>query len=749
MLLAVGAWLSGLLADTAVGRAVDAGWKQLRKDDWASRLGTSASRAAGRGWARKTTTRWLRSPGVRDRLGQRLPETAIATDMSEQLLAHAPRLFQRHRYTGPALAETSQLIAHEIERRFVKSLDAPEAVGVALDRTLPVLDHLASSEMSGPEQEALFAGLPVLVRRRAKELQAEDPRGTIRLVKHLTRGDVPRADAAEELLAEPVPEWVHRLPDLVWVLLAENAAAYMRPALARDLFVRAADLGVPIRAYWLLRAAVCEKALANLEGANQLVDRAAGLVGSEHQLVRLSRAWINEDWEACLAAASEVKEVELGGFFMPFYRAAALSQLLRIDEALLAIDQALRHEAESSTSLMLKARLLLARGTRADGLVRDGDLKEAFELARRARDLRRQWAANSGECVDVMIDAELLRGKRDAAFGLGLRPPDGTATEEEARYAGVLEVVGLLAVDRGRNELARQAADQLPAGSPGRLLIEGVLAVATGQHEVGKGMLMEALRTANDPAQKAKAIRALATAGVWPIPGQEETLKSTGDDTRYLEGLARLKQGRLADAVAILEPLTHELRAAAELLAEVHEARRDPDRAVAVFDAAAEWFGDPDLKAQAAFVLADVRRDQEALDRGVDALRHLFLSSPLQRKVRRMMADVGWRLRNFPEVRAQARALLADVPDDVDTQWLLAASEAALGNFVEAWVTIGRYHLQPRHEVEACVWLDTASRRIPITEWLPPAHDLLAKFGGGGQYAAMFRQRTEGRLHTE
>jgi tetratricopeptide (TPR) repeat protein len=658
-------------------------------------------------------------------------------------------VFHRQRYSPAAIAETSRLIAQEIGRRFVQSLDAPEAVSVALTQTLPVLDQLASGELSVLEQEALFAGLPVLVRRRARELQAEDPRGAIRLVKHLTRADVSRADAIAELLAEPVPEWLLRLPDLVWVLLAEDASGYLLPALARDLFVRASKVGVPNRGYWLLRAAVCEKALGNIEGVNDLIEQAGGLLGSDHQLVRLTRAWINEAWEDCLSAASEGNEIELGGFFMPFYRAAALSQLQRIDEALVAIDEALGHEGESSTSLTLKARLLLFRGSRADGLVRDADLKAAVDLARRARDLRRQWGANSGECVDVMIDAELLRGKREAAFALGLRPPDGTATEEEARYPGVLEVVGLLAVDRGRNELALQSADQLPIGSPGRLLIEGALAVATGDREVGTNVLVEALRGATDPTQKAKAIRALATAGVWPPPGSEQTLKSMTDDARYLEGLARLKQGRLDDALAILEPLANELRGAAELLAEVHEARRDPDRAVAVFDTAAERFGEPDFKAQAAFVLADAGRYQDALDRGVDALRYLFPSSPLQRKVRRMMANVSWLLRNFREVRAQARALLADVPDDEDAQWLLAASDAQLGDLEQAWLTIKRYGLQPRHDLEACVWLDAASSQVSVSEWLPVANDLLATFSDWTQYSARFREVVQRRVHTD
>jgi tetratricopeptide (TPR) repeat protein len=744
VLLAAGVKVWALLADTAAGKAIDAGWKRLRKDNWTIRLGNSASRAAGRGWARRRLIRWFRSPGVREQLEHRMSEAAIDSAISQYLRDHRPLLFNRTRYSSQALAETSRLIAHEVERRFVGSLDAAESVSVALDRTLPILDHLAATELSSPELEALLGALPVLVRRRARELLAEDARGTIRLLKQLARVDVPRAGAIQELLAPPIPDWVQNLPDLVWVLLAEDASAYLLATLARDLFVRAADLGVPTRGWWLLRAAICEKALGHIGQANDLVDRAGELLGAHHQLVGLCRAWIAEDWKTCLAAASETKEVEIGGFFMPFYRAAALSQLQRGDEALEEIDQALRHEPESSTCLLLKARLLLVRGSRADGLVRDRDLKEAFELANRARGLRRQWGAISGECVDVMIDAELLRGKRDAAFALGLPPPEGTATAEEATYPGVLEAVGLLAVDRKRTDLAQQAADQLPVGSPGRLLIEGVIAVGAGQGALGKEMLMEAVRQATDPAQKAKAIRALATAGVWPPPASIEMLESM-DDRRYLEGLARFKQGRLADAIAILEPLSKGLRGAAELLAEVYEAQHDPDGAVAVFDAAAEQFGEPDFKVQAAFVLADARRNQEALDRGADAMRHLFPSSPLQRKVRRMMANVSWRLENFREVRAQARALLADVPDDADAQWLLAGSEAKLGVPADAWATMRRYNMHPRHELEACVWLGVASLQVPLTEWLPIAHDLLAQFGGG-QYAAMFKELSDRRL---
>jgi len=668
----------------------------------------------------------------------------IAVRINQYFADHRPLIFHRKRYSSEAAGETSRLLAHEIERHFVASLEAPEAVSVALDRTMPILDHLASGELSRLELELLLAGLPIGVRRRAVELLALDMRGTTRLLKQLGRDDVARAKALEELVAPPVPDWIQNMPDLVWVLLAEYAAAYVRPALARDLFIRAADLGVPVRGRWLLRGAICEQALGHVKGSNDLIGRAAELLGPDDVLVRLCQAWVKEDWSECLAVATEIRDAEIAGFFIPFYRAIALSQLTRTDEALLAIDEALRHEPESSNSLLLKARLLLVRGTRAEGLVRDRDLKEAFELARRARDFRRQWGSISGECVDVMIDAELLRGKRESAFALGLRPPEGAATDDEAAYPGVLEVVGLLAVDRGRGDLAQQVIDQLPARSSGRLLVEGAMAVVAGRRTQGTEMLTEALTNATDPVQRAKAVRALATAGVWPIPGSEEP-ESTGKDRLYLEALARFKRGQLDEARAILEPLSKELRGAAELLAEVHEARNDADGAVAVFDAAHEQFGEPDFKAQAAFVLADAGRHQEAVDRGADALRHLFPTSPLQRKVRRMMANVSWQLRNFREVRAQSRALLADVPDDVDAQWLLAASEASLGLFADSVATIKRYDLKPRHELEACVWLDVTSRQLPTEEWLPPAYDLMTRFSGR-QYSALFKERSERRL---
>jgi tetratricopeptide (TPR) repeat protein len=272
--------------------------------------------------------------------------------------------------------------------------------------------------------------------------------------------------------------------------------------------------------------------------------------------------------------------------------------------------------------------------------------------------------------------------------------------------------------------------------------------VRKGHEATGREYLLRAFNTATDDVQKLKGLRALATAGLFPLPDTNDLLARSEDEPAYLQALALFKQGEFEQAQALLAPMTASMRGAAELLAEVYEAQGRYDDAVAVFERAADHFSDPDLEAQAAFVLADAGRDAEARERGARALTRLFAGSPLHRKLRRMLMAVSWKLQLFDDVIAHSRAYLSDSCNDVDAQWFLAAAQAASGRHPAALDTMGRFHLKPRSELEAFAWLDCASQHVPVEDWLPTAVELAKEYPEGTRFNRLFNERTDRALRS-
>jgi tetratricopeptide (TPR) repeat protein len=736
--------LGGVMGKTIAGQAAAWLWNRLRRDDWSRRLAENATQGTDLRWAKRRLTRWLRRPGVRGRIEGDVTVQDIALEIRQALLPGRFGFVHSDRYVEPALEATSILLAEKVTARLLAAL--PEAIQVSHDRMMPLIQEIAENTRPEQDVEMLFNSLPPLLPPKARQLLKENRTSTLRLVAALVTTVTPRDDTLDQLLAEPMPQWIEEMPASVWAFLGDYASTYNRPALAAALYRRAAAAGVPLRAHLLVRAATCEKALKR--DFRQTLDEAAALPGQPDLYLRIARAFLQDEWEECIAACNSTSDLLVDDLLVPYYRAAAYSQLQQIESAIDAVQPALDAMPQSSSTALLMARLLLARGTRGDGLLRDHDLRTAYELATRARDLRRVWMGPSGECLEVMLDAQILRGNRDAVFELGLPEPEGSASVAEAQYLGVLEAVGLIAVDRERWQLAEHAVAKLPQDSTSRLVVEGAMLVRKGQEQTGRGHLLRAYETATDDLQKIKALRALATAGLFPFPDASDLLASSEDEPHYLEALALSKEGRLEQAVVLLAPLTARLRGAAELLAEVYETMGRYDDAVAVLDRAAAQYADPDLEAQAAFVLADVGRDADAKERGSLALMRLFPTSALQRKLRRMLMAVSWRLRLFDDVIAHARAYLSDSAHDIDAQWFLAAAQAASRRHAAALETMKRYHLTPRSELEAFAWLDCASQQLPLIEWLPTALELAKEYPEGTGFHRLFNERSDGYLRS-
>jgi tetratricopeptide (TPR) repeat protein len=510
----------------------------------------------------------------------------------------------------------------------VAAMDPSEAVSYLHQQSMPTLAGIASHLGDQAELPDLLARLPPSSRKRAEQLVNEEPTG-IRLLRAIADITKHPSDNIRQVLATPMPAWLERLPPVAWAFLAEAAASYLVNDIAVECFERVAAERLPVPAHWLARAALAHSVVGNPDRALDLLRDAIVVAGEEDFFVQVISAFIHEDWHDVIHLVVGSSDQVMEDLSPNFYRAIALSRIDALDQAIQVLRDLRSQHPEAINILMTLSKFLLYKATRSDGLKRSRDLAEAAELATLSRRLMAPWRGPSGACVDVLAKVEVIKGNREAVFTLCLPAPDGDASLDEAQYPGVLEIVGLMAVDRRRQSILEWCISRLPDGSPSRLLLEGAWRVASGSVEEGKDLLFAALAASSDDVQRSRAIRALATAGVWPISGTADLLADAPTERGYLQALALHQGGHYQQAREILEPLSTADRNSLELLAEVYERLGQTDEAVRVFERGAVIFGDPDLAGQVALVLADAGRLPEAIAKAKEVMATLFPRSAM------------------------------------------------------------------------------------------------------------------------
>jgi len=731
------------LGEMLIEKGLDKAGQRLAKKDWQDRLASTASKEAHRAWARRRLRKWLHRKETRDRLMAEPSDPANLQFLINSLaVAIRPRLRLRSsRYREDALAETARHLLEQVIRGLLASLEPSHAVSVAHEREMRGIAGIAERINRRDKAANLVDHLPPLVRQRFDHLkQIDESLTALMLTTLLTEERMPKA-ALGDLLTEPLPTWLSEAPPYAWVALGEFAAAYGAPSQAGYCFEKAALEGAPVRARWMARAALSYVQARDAAKGQTLIVLASEM-SPDDAGVKLIRTLIeiSDPKEIVAVLEADPAATDFDGVSLRAYYAVALSQAGQLGRAVeVAHDElAIRREL---TGLMLQlAAFLLTRAQGETGADRDASIKEASRLSRRARELRREWRSESCEAVVMMIQTAIASGDIEAVFRYASPEPMGEATSEEASYGPVAQSAAVIAIGRDRQDIVDAALSRIVPGFH-RLIVEGMLAAKKpDERDRAAGLLTQALDQAEDVLDRVEAWRALASIGVWPIPRLEELRSLSAEEADYCISVSEVERGLTQSAIARLRPESLRSRRHAELLAEAYVAADRIDDAVETFRTASRLFGDPVLSGSAALLLARSGRYPEATAEAKDALLRLYPSSPMTRTLRKALAELLWKQKDWAGVVQQAEAYLAEAPEDQDVRWLLAGALFNRRNYEQAWQALGAGKLQPRDLQEAVLWMLLVHRFQAASLWIDQALELLRRYRESDDLAQAFME---------
>ena len=525
-----------------------------------------------------------------------------------------------------------------------------------------------------------------------EELDRLDTNGLLKwhLQRHLSSPEVEPHALALELL-ETSPPWME---GEAWAVVAEYCSAYEMLPEATIAFERAAQAGDrPGRN--LARAAVCQAALRLGARANELLSLALEEGSSEVNLAVIG-AVLAEDAAAIIAETeglSNDHRLEL------IYRARALAASSREDEALTLAERILEaHPGTTSASVMVAQLLIWRASTGGSPGGTERDLLRARSIALSARDLRRQWRGDSSEAARVAVEASMALTDFQWALRLSLPEPEGEALADEAGDSAIQRLATRAALAVGDMACARRVIDRVD-GSALRALLSAELLLAEDRPAEAEPLYREVLANGSDD-QHGLALYGLARAGML----RDEDIAAAGTLPPGGLSLVRVEalvaSGKLGEAATAARECGEP--AALASVADAYSEANRPERAVELFDAAADISYDAEFRAMAASVLRRNGQLEEALGKAETALSGTAPGTTRHRRIRRLCISIASEGDLWAKAIEHSRAALTDGDTHVDIRWTLAFSLANTETYAEALsVTLEDPQLEPRSGNEA------------------------------------------------
>ncbi len=357
------------------------------------------------------------------------------------------------------------------------------------DLTINVTGHNAAAGdlhvhqyFAPPDADAFvderLPALPPAVREAIGRVQVRDRTLAVQLAGVLADARAAPSDTVRDLTGLPVPAWLAapETPVDAWVAVGEFASAHGNYRAAAATFAKVAELGGPVRALWLARAALAMHQAGDREAADGYLTDAERLARGNVPFVGAVRAAIAGDAAGVLAAAgppsdlAAVEPVELAMLCAAAYEAQGDR-----GRAIAAFEALADRYPDVGGFALQAARLRLERVATNTSPGHASDVRRARELALRARDARRPWHGDSAEAVAVACNAALIASDFDRALAYGLAAPAGEATPAEAMAPAVLQPTATAAIVLGQGDLAVRLINQVPDPA-GQAILLGQLA---------------------------------------------------------------------------------------------------------------------------------------------------------------------------------------------------------------------------------------------------------------------------------
>jgi tetratricopeptide (TPR) repeat protein len=586
-------------------------------------------------------------------------------------------------------------------------------------------------------QEQLLA-LPPAVREAIGQLQVQDRALAAGLAGILANRRATPSQIVQDLTGTPVPALLAAptTPVDAWVAVGEFASAHGSYRAAAATFAKVAELGGPVRAVWLARAALAMAQTDDQQTAGGYLDDAEGLAGGEEPFVSAVRAALAGDAAGVLAAAGSHDLATLEPVEFAMLGANAYAAQGDRDTAITVFEALAERYSDLGGFALRAAQLRLERVVQNTSPGHADDIRRARQLALRARRARRPWRGDSAEAVVVACHAAMIASDFDRVLAYGLATPAGEADPAEAMAPAVLDCAATAAIALGRLDLAVQLIDQIPDPG-GRAVRLGQLAERDpSTAEQARAAYHRAFRLATDDSQRLEIVQGLAELGEWPLPWIEELQAHSSEHAEYLTAMSELARGLYDEAIRRLRPWQATSRMAARLLAEAQRRGGQIDDSVQTLRAVARRFSDPHSLTSAAMTLFEAGRRNEARTAAIEALSTIPPDSSDRSRLRRLLSDEAAERHDWPEVEQQARAMLDEGVTDPDARWLLILALTNQGRIEAAWTIMRQAPLEATNEQQARLWLALHGRFASDAATVEQALELLERYGQSEEFAA-------------
>lgn len=712
----VSAWLLGKASEEAYAKGRHVLTTPTEVDKIENLVKTRTGRSPGRRYRR-----WLRQPRTIANLTDR------TQDARDQLIADLEKELNRGFFRNSALAGRAEQFVDATIAGFLQSLNPSLATAISdyrsEQRHAEVLDRIDAKTLFKDRLNTLPPNVQQLLN---DDVTPESE--TERLVDALAKNE-PRQLVAS-LIAQP-PQWLRDAPAMTQLVLAELAVAYGIRLEAAELFERVGDLGLN-RPQSYAQAAFQFEASGKADRRRELIAK-AGSSGSD-LYVDVVEAAIEDDWPKVRELLNNA--TALGDPFLAQAYALALQAISGLSMAIDFLKIASQaFPAANGISLQL-ARLLIERSLEPETTSRDRDLADASQLATRVRDNRRKWKGNSAEAVEIAcriaIDAKDFR----RVIELGTTEPRGEARPEESSAPEVQFLVAQAAIASGDRDMAGQVA-QAASGFRKALILADMSADSdTPPHEV-RQRYEEAWELAETDDDKVAFWIGASTAGVDPLPGNEQLDQRTDDLPALVKASLHLAHDRADYAVALLRP-NRNSESARRLLARAYIAQGKAKEAVTELIDAADQFNNPGHLATAVEILLSENEVAAAAPLAQRALHQIPVGNPRRALLHEVcVADANNR-RKWRDMEQVVRAWIAEEGTDSRRSWMLVQALLNQGKHDAAWRIIeeNRLDAEVASPLEAVLWIALHAEYAASSDTVAEALKLAERFPQDGRVRA-------------
>lgn len=720
---------------------------------WAFRASHEALGKVGRPRPRWALTLWLMSPEtLRDvLLAPGRPGADVVRDVDEALAERSkkwrrlPADERRERAEKVALGVYSNVLSKHSpgwatriasERSQAAHELTQGVLGVVSDGVGEILHRMAAS--SGGDRERLehrLGTLPSVQHDAVRRAWEDAPEATWTLVTSLTSPDARRQEVVAEW-ATNRPSWLSSAPPQVQAVAAHLATAYGGANVGREMLLAAARAGAPRRQYLIARAAGLFDPPQYSE-ALELLNEAGTPEESPEPYVRALHAVLSEDW---LRARNELDAwipgdpiawalwLVLQGRVTFLGPGADVVTDAMFNDGLTAARRVLAAGWSNSGALQA-SRFLMHRAVRSASTTIVADMREALDLAVRARDGIRTYRGNSEEAVALACQIALMSDDPARVIALGA----GEATPEEAADP---KVVLPVAIARASLNQPVDDSDMRRLTIYGQAVVRAALARRAGADEAPHWRA--AVEAAADESERVTALAGLAATGEAADPTLDELDVEFPQLVASIRAQADVAGGNPRSAIERLRGNTTGSIPAALLLAQAYQQVGEIDNAVATLREVSATTSNPEYALAALRLLWSANRKDEI----PAALGDLLGTAPAgwagRPEALQMAAQFAADAGDLPRTIELLRASLAEDPRDADTRWALARAYAARGELSTAAAALAEHSvpLEPGTVDQAHLWLELNKHALDPPVLVQRTLGLLDRFPDSEKLAA-------------